>query len=334
MKPSDTRKLASVDINLSVLGLGCAQMGHLSKRTPLAEAKDAAEAAWDLGIRYFDTAPFYGFTRSERRLGTLLDDRVRDDFRVSTKVGRLMIPERVYRETDEGFAFPAPFVQAYDYSYDAILKSFEASQQRLGLAMIDILYVHDIGAMTHGDRHGHYWSQLTAGGGFRALSELRADGRIRAFGIGVNECDVLRNTLDECDMDVAMLAGRYTLLEQDSHDLLDRCLSHGTRIVVAGAFNSGVLAGNNSFNYGEAPPEILRRVLALREAASEFEIPIQAAALQFPLAHPAVVSVVVGARNADQITHNAAWLEMEIPASFWQSLSKKGLIVDGAPLPE
>lgn len=333
MKTSETRKLPRAAVEMPVLGLGCAQMGHLLKRTPFTDAQGTAETAWDLGIRYFDTAPFYGFTRSERRLGTLLDERPRSEFLLSTKVGRLMTPEPAPRDIDEGYVSPAPFVQTYDYSYDAILESFEASRHRLGLAKIDILYVHDIGAMTHGEQHDHYWGQLTKGGGFRALTELREAGEIKAFGLGVNEWQVVRDALEECDLDVSMLAGRYTLLEQESLDFLDTCLKRGSRIVAAGVFNSGVLAGNNTFNYGDAPSDIVEKVTALRAVAAGFGVSVQAAALQFPMAHPAVVSVVTGARNAAQIRSNVEWFEEAIPVDFWKALKRSGLLPENAPVP-
>lgn len=333
MKISDTRKLPNAPVELTALGLGCAQMGNLLKTTPFGDALETAEAAWDLGIRYFDTAPFYGFSRSERRVGALLDERPRGEFRVSTKVGRLLVPEPEPRAEDEGYISPAPFVQVYDYSYDAILRSFEASRHRLGLAKIDILYVHDIGAMTHGERHEHHWRALTTGGGFKALGELRAAGEIGAFGLGVNETAAVRAALEECDLDVSMLAGRYTLLEQDSAELLDVCLRRGARIVAAGVFNSGVLAGNRTFNYGDAPPQVIARVEALQGVAERFGVSRPAAALQFPLAHPAVVSVVTGARNARQIRANAEWFETPIPAEFWTALKDAGLLADTAPVP-
>ena len=333
MKTTDRRELPNGKVSLTALGLGCAQMGNLLKLMPFADARDTADAAWDAGIRYFDTAPFYGFTRSERRLGAILDERQRSDFAISTKVGRLMVPDADVGAEAEGYVNPCPFHQVYDYSYDAILRSFDASQQRLGMVRFDILYVHDIGRVTHGERHEHHWNQLTKGGGFKALSELRQDGRIGGFGLGVNEWEAVSEALDECDLDVSMLAGRYTLLEQESLGLLRKCLDRGARIVVAGAFNSGVLAGNNTFNYGDAPAEIIAQVEKLRAVAAEFGVAIQAAALQFAMAHPAVVSCVSGARNARQIRSNVEWFEAEIPTGFWQALRERGLVAEGTPLP-
>lgn len=192
-----------------------------------------------------------------------------------------------------------PFRPTYDYSYDAILRSFEDGQQRLGIFRIDILYVHDIGRYTHGDRHDRYWAQLTQGGGFRALSELRSSGRIRAVGLGVNEWEVVHDAMQEFDLDVTILAGRYTLLEQKSLSFLDECVRAKNAIVIAGAFNSGVLVGNNKFNYEDAPAEIVERVRVLKAACDEFGVPLPAAALQFPMAHSAVVSCVTGAHTVN-----------------------------------
>jgi len=214
------------------------------------------------------------------------------------------------------------------------LRSFDDSLQRLGLARIDILYVHDIGRATHGDRHQHYWQQLTQGGGFRALENLRAQGQIAAIGLGVNEWQVVYDSMQEVRLDCTLLAGRYTLLEQTSlTPLLDRCESEGNAIVIGGPFNSGVLAGNNKFNYADAPPEIIERVAALKSVCASFDVPLQAAALQFPMAHPAVVSCIPGAHNLSQLQQNMAWFEQVIPLDFWQVLREAGLIDPRAPVP-
>lgn len=332
MKVSDKRRLARRPVDLTVMGLGCAQMGSLFRATSLADCAEAYEASWEAGIRYFDTAPFYGYTRSERRLGTLLDDRARGDFALSTKVGRVMVPDDSLGPEEDAYVAPLPFRPVYDYSHDGILRSFEASQQRLGMTRADILYVHDIGTMTHGAKAAHYWDQLTAGGGFRALERLRAEGAAGAVGLGVNEWQVVRDALEVFDIDVAMLAGRYTLLEQESLALMDECAARGVGIVAAGVFNSGILAGNAKFNYADAPEEMIRRVAALDAACREAGVPLQAAALQFPLLHPAVVSVVSGCRTGDHVRANVAWMEQDIPADFWAGLSARGLIGAGAPV--
>lgn len=333
MKIAERRVLARSGLSLTALGLGTAPMGGLYTPASFADAQAATEAAWLCGIRYFDTAPYYGYTRSERRLGALLSDREPDSYVLSTKAGRLMVPDEGVGDEENGWARPLPFRPTFDYSYDGILRSFEHSQQRLGMVTIDILYIHDIGRYTHGDRHELYWRQLTAGGGFRALRELRDSGRVTAIGLGVNETAVVHDAMQEAQLDVVMLAGRYTLLEQASLPLLEACVGAGTGIVIAGPFNSGILVGNGKFNYADAPPEIMRRVQALTTVCDAFGVPLPAAALQFPSAHPAVVSCVTGARDADQLRTNATWFESSIPAELWVALRDKGLIDEGAPLP-
>ncbi len=332
MKVNDRRKLRNRDVSLTVMGLGCAQMGSLYRWTSYEESLGAFKAAWDSGIRYFDTAPFYGYTRSERRLGTMVTEQARETYVLSTKVGRLMVPDVTVGQEEDSYANPLPFRPVYDYSYDAIMRSFEMSRQRIGILAPDILYVHDIGRATHGDRHQHYWDQLTRGGGFRALGELRDAGDIKAVGLGVNEWEAVWDAMDEFDIDAAMLAGRYTLIEQESLKLLDRAERAGVGIVIAGAFNSGLLAGNRKFNYADAPEDMLARVAQVEAVCKAEGISMQAAALRFPLLHPSVVTVVSGARNAEQMAANVKWFEEDIPASFWTALKDKGVISGDAPI--
>lgn len=332
MHPATPRSHARTGLTVTALGLGCAQMGGLYRPTRLDEAAGAFRAAWDRGIRYYDTAPFYGFTRSERRLGTLLTEEPREAYVVSTKVGRVMVPDPTVGAMEEGYADPLPFRPTFDYSHDGILRSFEASRQRLGILSPDILYVHDIGRFTHGERHAHYWEQLTTGGGFRALTRLREEGAVRAIGLGVNEWEIVAEAIEVADLDLCMLAGRYTLLEQDSLPLMDACARRGIGIVVAGAFNSGLLAGQNKFNYADAPPALVARTQALRAACAEEGVRLEAAALQFPLLHPAALTLVTGARTAAQVEANAAWFAEPIPEGFWARLKARGLIHDAAPV--
>jgi D-threo-aldose 1-dehydrogenase len=319
---------------LTCMGLGCAQLGGLYEAMGEAEAHAIVDAAWDLGIRYFDTAPYYGFTLSEHRLGAALRHRPRGDYVISTKVGRLMQPDPTVRPGESGWAAPLPFRPRFDYSYEGILRSHEDSLQRLGLDRVDILYVHDIGRVTHGRAHGLYWDQLTRGGGFRALTKLRDDGSIRAFGLGVNEWEVVADAIDACDLDCALLAGRYTLLEQASLEpLLDRCAGRGIGIVIGGPFNSGILAGTRKFNYEEAPAGVVARVEAIAAVCRQADVPLQAAALQFPMAHPAVVSCIPGAQSPAQLRQNAAWFAQPIPDTLWTALAGHGLIDPRAPVP-
>jgi len=334
MKIAALKKLPRNDLSLTAFGLGCSQMGGLYRATSDEEVAGVFSAAWNAGVRYFDTAPFYGYTRSEHRLGLQLADRTRDSYVLSSKVGRLLRPDASVRPGDDGWATPYPFRPHCDYSYSGILRSHEDSLQRLGVSRIDILYVHDIGRATHGEQHAHYWAQLTTGGGFRALDELRRSGQVRAVGLGVNEWEVIDASLREFDLDIALLANRYTLLEQGSLPLLDECTVRGTAIVIAGVFNSGILAGKNKFDYDEAPPAIVERVRALQATCTEFGVPLAAAALQFPMAHPAVVSCVVGTRTAAQFQQNQAWFEQPIPPALWYALRERGLIDAAAPVSE
>ncbi|WP_342620503.1 aldo/keto reductase [Rhodoferax sp. GW822-FHT02A01] len=334
MKSTDLRKLFRVDLQLTALALGCSQIGGLYRATSAREVEEVFASAWAAGVRYFDTAPFYGYTRSEHRLGTQLAEVPRAEYVVSTKVGRLMRPDASVAPGDGGWANPYPFRPQYDYSYSGVMRSFEDSQQRLGLAHIDILYVHDIGRDTHGDLHTHYWQQLTQGGGFKALDELRSAGMVKAVGLGVNEWQVVMDSMREFDLDCTMLAGRYTLLEQTClNPFLDECVRRGNAIVIAGPFNSGILAGNAKFNYAEAPTAVVTKVRALESVCSEWGVPLQAAALQFPMAHPAVVSCVTGTRTAAQLLMNVEWFEYAIPAELWRFLRERGLLDPAAPVP-
>jgi D-threo-aldose 1-dehydrogenase len=335
MKASAKRTLPRSGLSMTALGLGCSQFGGLYRPMAAAEAAALADAAWSAGLRYFDTAPYYGFTLSERRVGQALGARERSAYTLSTKVGRLMRPDPSVKPGDDNWAEPLPFRPVYDYSYDGIMRSYEDSRQRLGLARIDVLYVHDIGRMTHGAQHAHYWTQLTDGGGFRALLALRSGGEIGGIGLGVNEWEVAADALNEVELDAILLAGRYTLLEQTALEpLLDVCSRVKTAIVVGGVFNSGVLAGNGKFNYADAPAEVVEKVSRLSALCERFEVPLPAAALQFPFAHPAVVSCVVGARSPSQLQQNIAWLEQTLPADFWAALRSAHLIDAQVPLPD
>lgn len=334
MRADDTKRLARGGLALSRLGLGCAPLAGLYSATSEHEARAVIDAAWELGVRYFDTAPYYGYTLAEHRLGAALRERAREDFVVSTKAGRLMRPGGAVEAGSDGWAAPLPFRPHYDYTYDAILRSHEDSLQRLGLAHVDILFVHDIGGLTHGDRADRYWRQLTEGGGFRALTQLREEGRVRAIGLGVNECAVVQAAMDACRLDCTLLAGRYTLLEQASLPLLDACARAGNAIVIGGPFNSGVLAGNGKFDYADAPASVLERVHAMAALCREFGVALPAAALQFPLAHPAVVSCIPGSRTVRELRQNAAWFGATIPAELWTALKARGLLDERAPVGE
>ncbi len=339
MKASDKRPLKRAGIELTALGMGTAPLGGLYAPVALADARAALDAAWEAGIRHFDTAPMYGLGRCEHLTGGLLREEDPSSFAVSTKVGRLMTFERPGRtlppeppknEFDSGWHNGLSFREVFDYSRDAILRSYDDSRQRTGLSKLDILFVHDIGRVTHGALHDHHWNALTKGGGFRALEELRAAGLIAGFGLGVNENQAILDAMEEADLDVCLLAGRYTLLDGSATDaLLPKALERDVALVVGGVFNSGILAsssGRKKYNYVDAPAEIVAKAEALEAACAEHGVPLAAAAIQFPMRHPATGNVVIGARSAAQVRQNVEWFEQPIPDALWTSLENKGLI--------
>jgi D-threo-aldose 1-dehydrogenase len=332
------RRIGRTAVDASALSLGTAPLGGLYRDLSDEAAQATVDAAWEAGIRFFDTAPHYGHTKAEHRLGAALRRYPRSEYVLSTKVGRRFVPRTHPYDGSEGWENPLPFEAIYDYTYGGILRSFEDSQQRLGIVAIDIVLVHDIGRYTHGERHEHYWRQLSEGGGFRALDELRAAGVVKAVGFGVNEREVILDALREFDIDCALLAGRYTLLEQSPlDDLLPACVARNVSILLGGAFNSGILAhglrGDRKFNYGDAPPEVIERVVRLDAVCTRFGVPLAAAALQFPYAHPAVATVLNGARSAAEVRENATSFEAALPADLWLALRDEGLIDPRAPLP-
>jgi len=333
------RKLKRADLTLSEIGFGASVMGNLYRAMADEEARATLDAAFDGGFGYIDTAPHYGRGLSERRVGDAV--RGRDNIVVSTKVGRILAPDPSIRDGRERDCFFSnmPFSASYDYSHDAILRSHEASLHRLGLARVDLLLVHDIGRMTHGDRHAFHWDQLTRGGGFDALRKLRDQGVIAGFGLGVNETEVAMDAIRAADLDVLLLAGRYTLLEQGALDtLLPACLEANVSVIVGGPYNSGILAsdgdgGTAHYNYAPAPPAVIERVGEIRQIARSHGVPLAAAALQFPLAHPAVVSVAPGLGSTEQVSDTLRLYRHLIPAAFWAELRQAGLIRPDAPVP-
>jgi D-threo-aldose 1-dehydrogenase len=336
--PFGKRRIPRTGQQFSEIGFGAASLGNLYQEISNADAAGTAVAAIAAGIRYFDTAPHYGFGLSERRLGDALRDR--NGLIVSTKVGRLLRPLLGHRGTAERFGFrtPMPFEPQFDYSYDAILRSFEDSQQRLGLARIDILYVHDIGQLTHGERHEETFAQLTRGGGLRALEELRSGGAIGGFGLGVNEWQICLDVMDLVDLDVILLAGRYTLLEQAALDaFLPACIARDVAVVIGGAYNSGILAtgtrrsGMVHYDYAPASAAMLDHVRRIEEICDRHAVTLAAAALQFPLAHPAVVSVIPGLGSVRRVEETLALYQEAIPGAFWAELRSEGLLRDDAP---
>src|ERR1700676_4967525 len=276
------RQIGRTGLRVTELGLACAPLGASRLGVARESAEAIVSAAWQAGVRYVDTAPYYGVGQAERCVGDALRDRPRDEWVLSTKVGRLLRPDPTGMHAD-GRHHPLPFDPVYDYSYDGIMRSFEDSLQRLGLARIDILYVHDIGAYQHGSEAHPGLVRILRDSGYRALDELRRSGAVSAIGIGVNEREVLLEALEWGEWDAFLLAGRYTLLEQAPlDDLLPKCLARGTSIIVGGPLNSGILAGRDTWNYRTAPAEVVARVDAIRAVCNSHGVPLAAAALQFP----------------------------------------------------
>ena len=333
MEGFETRHLGRTPLRLTVLGLGTGTLGGHRIPVTREEGEAVVQAAWSAGVRYFDTAPFYGFGKACRIVGDALRELPREEWVLSTKAGRLLRPQ-ANAGTPSALRHPMPFEDVFDYSYDGIMRSFEDDLQRLGLARIDVLYVHDIGARQHG-KDGHLGIMRTfRDSGYRALEELRSSGQLRAIGIGVNEWEVLREAIDWGDWDVFLLAGRYTLLEQTPlDDLLPQCLRSGISVVIGAPFNTGILAGRDTWNYRLAPPEIADRVKMIKTICDSYRVPLVAAALQFPLAHPAVAAILPGPRNVDEFDVNAKLLRYPIPSALWADLRKAELLHPDAPTP-
>ncbi|RUT33110.1 aldo/keto reductase [Arsenicitalea aurantiaca] len=331
----EKRRIAETDLEITTLGLGGATLAGIFKPTDEMESRATITRALEEGITYFDTAPQYGYGRSEHMMGNALRGK-RSGTVLSTKVGRLLRPiaSEADRQYPHNWVDPLPFEQVYDYTYDAIMRSFEDSQQRLGLDKIDILYVHDIGVMTHGEEeNARLWGQL-ADSGYRALRELRESGVIGAIGLGVNEWEVLMDAFALGDWDVFLLAGRYTLLEQTSlNPFLSTCIERKASVVCGGPFNGGALMGAGVWNYAKAPQHIIDRVKALEAFCAERKVSLGAAALQFPLAHPAVCNVLPGPRTVSELEGILEWWHEKIPAEFWAELASSGLVAEGTPLP-
>lgn len=326
----EQRQVGQTGLMIDTLGLGCAPLGGNFVDLDRGQAADLINAAKAGGIGYFDTAPWYGFGRSERVVGDCLRG---GDYVLSDKVGRLLAPGAVENPMDFGMIDPLPFHVVYDYSHDGIMRAFEDNLQRLGLDRIDILLAHDIGVMQHGDDNARHFRDL-AEGGYRAMDELRAAGLVKAIGLGVNENAVCMDALGIGRWDVFLLAGRYTLLEQTPlDDLFPACAEAGTTIICGGPFNSGVLVGREMWNYAKAPEKVLTRVRALADEADAHGVPLAAAALQFPLGHDLVTSVIPGPRSAGELAQILDWFDTPIPADFWAALASKELIDPRAPLP-
>lgn len=340
-KKFDTRQLGKTSLKVSTLGFGAASMGNLYQSVSDDKAKETLATAIDLGMNLFDTSPRYGAGLSERRVGDALRPLAKDKYILSTKVGRLLKSDAKadINKLRHGFLTPMPFDAHYDYSYGGIMRSFEDSQQRLGLAEIDILLVHDIGSYTHGDKDKRYFEQFEASG-YKALDELRKYGAIKAIGLGVNETEICERVMNIGQFDCFLLAGRYSLLEQAPlNQFLPKCQAHGASIILGGPYNSGILAtgvhGKNIpyYDYEPAPKHIIDRVAKIEAVCAQYQVTLAAAALQFPLGHDAVASVIPGLGSARRVQHTIELFNEVIPEDFWQTLKDENLLDPAAPLP-
>ncbi|MBR1091892.1 aldo/keto reductase [Bradyrhizobium manausense] len=319
-----TARLANLDV--TSIGLGTAPLGGLFSAVSDEDAEATIAQAWSLGVRFFDTAPLYGFGLAERRLGAFLRQQKRDEFAISTKVGRLLRPETNATEDDHYKGAPA-LRPRFDFSYDGVMRSMEDSLDRLGLDRVDVLLVHD--------PDDHYDDAVN--GAFRALMRLRDDGTVKAIGSGMNQSEMLTRFAETVPVDCFLLAGRYTLLDQGALDaLFPVCTTKNIGILLGGIYNSGILADPHSgakFNYEDADAALVARALELDQLCRKHGTELKAAAFQFCMAHPAVTVAVTGARNAAEVADNIAMSERAVPQAFWHELRAKKLVDARAPLP-
>lgn len=324
---------------IPALGMGTAPIGNLYRAVSDTEARATLDAAWDAGIRYYDTAPHYGFGLAERRLGAMLAARgPAGEAVLSTKVGRLLAPTDAQGER-HGFVDADPYESVFDYGHDAVLRSFEGSCARLCRDRIDLLLAHDLGRATHGDDHDRHLRAFL-NGGYRAMCDLRDAGAIGAIGIGVNEVAICDELLDHVALDMILLAGRYTLLDRSAERLLARCAALGVQLIVGGPYNSGILArdlgGPLHFDYAAPSADIIGKAHRLSDVCASFNVSLPATALQFPLRHPAVVSVIPGLVGADQVADTMNRLSIPLPDALWPaldaSLKESSMLQDDARL--
>lgn len=316
------------------LGAGSAPLGNLGTVVPEEDAVACLAAAWDVGIRHYDTAPHYGAGLAEHRLGNALRGRPRDSYVLSTKVGRLLHAAPDTREMSQGFAHALPFRRTFDYTAAGTIRSLEDSHQRLGLNRFDIVYIHDCAEDWHGAAFKDRFAEAMAGAA-KVLTAMRDRGEIRGWGMGLNLVEPALACLETERPDVFLIAGRYTLLDQTAlQRLFPACAAKGVKVVLGGPYNSGLLAGGTTFNYVAAKPDMVARADAIRAICERHGTDIKAAALQFCTAHPVVAAVIPGPRTAAEVQQNAALMQAEIPGALWPELRRAGLLPENAPTPE
>ncbi len=328
-------------ISFTELGFGAAPIGNLYRAVAGSDAQKTLEAAWQAGIRYFDTAPLYGLGLSETRLNHFLRAKKRKDYMISTKVGRVLEVCPPEQRTGIGKFFDTPSRrERFDYTYDGVMRSLEFSLERLGLDAIDVVFVHDVDVFTHGSetaRDAHVKTLM--GGGYKALVKLRDEKVIKAFGAGINEWQVAETLTKAGSFDIFLLAGRYTLLEQEAlNSFLPLCEERGIGIVLGGPYNSGILATGPKpgawYNYERAPKSILDRVRKIEAVCKAHKVKLAQAALRFPLHHPSVVSVIPGGASPKEVMLNAATMSAKLPKALWRDLKSQGLLHAAAPVPK
>jgi D-threo-aldose 1-dehydrogenase len=339
MNPFAKRRLGATTVELTVLGIGGASIGSLHGSVAESDALAAIEAAYGAGARYFDTAPLYGSGLGEHRMGRILQRYRRDSFVLSTKVGRVLKP--LPPGANERTHLPdwLPFAQVYDYSFDGTLRAFDDSLQRLGLGQIDIALIHDIDPLNHGLGGYRRRYHEAMEGAYPALARLRSEGVVKAIGVGVNDWRVCQRCAKAADFDCFLLAGRYSLLEQEAlKSFLPLCERKGIAVIIGAPYNSGILARGavrrTTHNYQAPSPQILRKVGHMEEICARHGVSLAAAALQFPLGHLAVVSVIPGVRSRSQVELNIRLMQEAIPEDFWHELVHERLLDAAAPIPK
>ncbi len=337
MQPSDKRKFGRSGLDVTAFAFGTAPIGNFLREIDEKTAGAMIDEAWEAGVRFFDTAPYYGHGLSELRLGQGLRWKNRDDFVVASKVGRVLRPAKRSEINFAPWKNAAPNRLEFDYSYDGTMRSFEDSLHRLALERIDILFIHDIDRFTRGDAQPDVFKQAMDGC-WKALERLRSEKVVQAIGVGVNEWEVCYEALKQRDFDCFLLAGRYTLLEQEAMEgFLPLCEERGAAVLVGGGFNSGILATGAvpgaKYNYSPAPKQVMEKVAKIEAICRDHRVPLPAAALQFVVAHPAIPSFCAGTRTVEQLKQNLDWFNYNIPAEFWADLKSKNLLREDAPVP-
>ena len=338
MQPTERRRLGATDVHVTTLGFGGAPLGSIYEVLDEDVCRSTVNRAFDVGVRLFDTAPLYGHGLSEMRMGAVLRSKPRNDYVLSTKIGRYLAPGKPGQIDMGQWQHSIGFEVVYDYSYDAAFREVEQSMMRLGIPRIDILLIHDVDVWTHGDGFEQRYKEAMEGS-YKALRKMKDEGMVGAIGVGINEADVCARFARDGDFDCFLLAGRYTLLEQGAlDDFLPLCEQKNIGIMLGGPYNSGILATGAipgaKYNYQDAAPEVLERVSRIQEVCQRHGVPLAAAAIQFPLAHPCVATMIPGAVTPYEVQRNADLMQVAIPGDLWAELRQEGLVRSDAPVPQ